>query len=154
MVIDDEGENLGVLDTQDAIERAQAKTLDLVEVSPMADPPVCRFMDYGKYAFERQKQVQAQRKNARKTQIKEIKFRPGTDIGDYNTKIRKLGEFLEAGDKTKVTIRFRGREMAHQDLGLELLRRVEGDLVELATVEQHPKSEGRQMMMVLAPKKK
>ncbi|MFT7126521.1 MAG: translation initiation factor IF-3, partial [Pseudoalteromonas tetraodonis] len=87
MVIDDEGENLGVLDTQDAIDRAQAKTLDLVEVSPMADPPVCRFMDYGKYAFERQKQVQAQRKNARKTQIKEIKFRPGTDIGDYNTKI-------------------------------------------------------------------
>ncbi|MFT7126489.1 MAG: translation initiation factor IF-3, partial [Pseudoalteromonas tetraodonis] len=109
---------------------------------------------YGKYAFERQKQVQAQRKNARKTQIKEIKFRPGTDIGDYNTKIRKLSEFLEAGDKTKVTIRFRGREMAHQDLGLELLRRVEGDLVELSTVEQHPKSEGRQMMMVLAPKKK
>lgn len=139
--------------TDRAVSVAQERGLDLVEVSPMAEPPVCRIMDYGKYAFERNKAGQAARKKAKKTQLKEIKFRPGTDQGDYNVKLRKLREFLEEGDKTKVTVRFRGREMAHQELGLELLGRVETDLEDLGTVEQRPKLEGRQMLMVLGPKK-
>jgi len=127
--------------------------LDLVEVSPTASPPVCRIMDYGKFKFEASKKLQASRKKQKNIQVKEIKFRPGTDIGDYNVKLRNLRSFLEHGDKTKITVRFRGREMAHRELGMELLKRVEKDLEELAVVEQRPKFEGRQMIMVMAPKK-
>ena len=128
--------------------------LDLVEISPNADPPVCRIMDHGKFLYEDSKRKAAARKNQKQTQVKEIKFRPGTDIGDYNIKLGKLKQFLDAGDKTKVTIRFRGREMAHKDLGMDLLKRVEADLVEHGSVEQFPKLEGRQMVMVLGPLKK
>ena len=127
--------------------------LDLVEISPNADPPVCRIMDYGKFRFEESKKLQTAKKKQKQTQVKEIKFRPGTDVGDYNIKLRKLVSFLEDGDRTKVTLRFRGREMAHQELGLELLQRVKADLEEYGTVEQEPKMEGRLMVMVLAPKR-
>ena len=128
-------------------------SLDLVEISPNADPPVCRIMDYGKFRFEESKKLQTAKKKQKQTQVKEIKFRPGTDVGDYNIKLRKLVSFLEDGDRTKVTLRFRGREMAHQELGLELLQRVKADLEEYGTVEQEPKMEGRLMVMVLAPKR-
>lgn len=134
--------------------KARAVSLDLVEVSPMAEPPVCKIMDFGKFLFDKQKADQSARKKTKRTQLKEIKFRPGTDIGDYNTKLRKLREFLEAGDKTKITIRFRGREMAHQELGMELLKRVEADLEEHGNVEQRPSMEGRQMSMIIAPQSK
>ena len=127
--------------------------MDLVEISPNAEPPVCRIMDYGKFRFEESKKLQTAKKKQKQTQVKEIKFRPGTDIGDYNIKLRKLVSFLEEGDRTKVTLRFRGREMAHQELGMELLQRVKVDLSEYGTVEQEPKMEGRLMVMVLAPKK-
>jgi translation initiation factor IF-3 len=127
--------------------------LDLVEVSPTAKPPVCKIMDYGKFKFEASKKLQASKKKQKNVQVKEIKFRPGTDIGDYNVKLRNLMSFLENGDKTKITVRFRGREMAHRELGMELLKRVEKDLDELAIVEQWPKFEGRQMVMVMAPRK-
>ena len=127
--------------------------LDLVEISPNAEPPVCRIMDYGKFRFEENKKLQTAKKKQKQTQVKEIKFRPGTDIGDYNIKLRKLISFLEDGDRTKVTLRFRGREMAHQDLGMQLLQRVKVDLDDYGTVEQEPKMEGRLMVMVLAPKK-
>lgn len=153
-VIDADGEQAGILSISDAMQMAEAAGLDLVEISPNADPPVCRVMDYGKFLYEDSKRKAAARKNQKQIQVKEIKFRPGTDIGDYNIKVRKLREFLEEGDKTKVTIRFRGREMAHKELGLELLKRVETDLVEFGSVEQFPKLEGRQMIMVLAPIKK
>ena len=124
-----------------------------MEISPNADPPVCRVMDLGKFMYEDSKRKAAARKSQKQIQVKEIKFRPGTDIGDYDIKLRKLTEFLVHGDKTKVTIRFRGREMAHKDLGMKLLKRIEGDLEEFGSVEQFPKLEGRQMVMVLAPKK-
>ncbi len=127
--------------------------LDLVEISPHAEPPVCRIMDYGRYRFEESKKNQSARKKQKQTQVKEIKFRPGTDIGDYNIKLRKLTDFLGEGDRTKVTLRFRGREMAHQELGMELLMRVKADLADYGVVEQEPKMEGRLMVMVLAPKK-
>ena len=127
--------------------------MDLVEISPNAEPPVCRIMDYGKFRFEENKKLQTAKKKQKQTQVKEIKFRPGTDIGDYNIKLRKLISFLEDGDRTKVTLRFRGREMAHQELGMQLLMRVKTDLEEYGTVEQEPKMEGRLMVMVLAPKK-
>ena len=132
---------------------ASEADLDLVEVSPTAKPPVCKIMDYGKFKFEASKKLQASKKKQKNVQVKEIKFRPGTDIGDYNVKLRNLRSFLENGDKTKITVRFRGREMAHRELGMELLNRVEKDLEELAMVEQRPKFEGRQMVMVMAPKK-
>jgi len=131
--------------------KAAAVTLDLVEIVPNAEPPVCRIMDFGKFKFENSKKKGAAKKKQKKTQVKEIKFRPVTDIGDYNIKVRNMIKFLEAGDKTKVTVRFRGREMAHRDLGMTMLKRVEADLVEYATVEQFPKMEGRQMVMVMAP---
>jgi len=143
-----------VMSRDAAIELAQEKSLDLVEVSPNAEPPVCRVMDFGKYLFEQKKKAHQGKTKQRQTHIKEVKFRPGTEIGDYNVKMRNLIRFLEAGDKTKVTLRYRGREMAHQELGIELLKRVEGDLAEYGTVEQFPKMEGRQLVMVLAPKKK
>jgi translation initiation factor IF-3 len=127
--------------------------MDLVEISPNAEPPVCRIMDYGKFRFEENKKQQTARKKQKQTQVKEIKFRPGTDIGDYKIKLRKLIDFLEEGDRTKVTLRFRGREMAHQELGMELLMRVKADLAEYGVVEQEPKMEGRLMVMVLAPRK-
>jgi len=137
----------------EAIEVARNAGLDLVEVSPTAEPPVCRVMDFGKYLFEQNKKAQSARRKQKQVHVKEIKFRPGTDEGDYQVKLRKLVEFLENGDKTKVTLRFRGREMAHQELGANLLARVRGDLDEYAVVEQMPQMEGRQMIMVMAPKK-
>ena len=137
----------------EAIVLAKAETLDLVEVSPMADPPVCRVMDFGKYLFEQNKKAQTAKRKQKQVHVKEIKFRPGTDEGDYKIKLRKLTEFLEIGDKTKVTLRFRGREMAHQELGAKLLARVRKDLEEIGVVEQMPQMEGRQMIMVIAPKK-
>jgi translation initiation factor IF-3 len=152
-VIDQEGEQVGVVTIEEANTIASEASLDLVEISPNAEPPVCRIMDYGKYRFEESKKLQTARKKQKQTQVKEIKFRPGTDIGDYNIKLRKLIAFLEEGDRTKVTLRFRGREMAHQELGLELLQRVKADLEEYGTVEQEPKMEGRLMVMVLAPRK-
>ncbi len=133
---------------------ADQANLDLVEISPQAEPPVCKVMDYGKFRFEEQKKQQAARKKQKQVQVKEIKFRPGTDIGDYNVKLRNLIRFLTEGDKVKVTLRYRGREMAHQELGRDLLKRVEADLQEYGSVEQYPKMEGRQMVMVLAPRKK
>ena len=137
-----------------AISMAEDEGLDLVEVSPTADPPVCRIMDFGKYLFEQNKKNQSARRKQKQVHVKEIKFRPGTDEGDYQIKLRKLVQFLEQGDKTKVTLRFRGREMAHKDLGAKLLQRVRDDLEEFGSVEQMPQMEGRQMVMVIAPKKK
>ncbi|BDY04981.1 translation initiation factor IF-3 [Ferrimonas sp. YFM] len=128
--------------------------MDLVEISPNAEPPVCRIMDYGKFLYEQAKNQKEQRKKTKRIQVKEVKFRPGTDEGDYQVKLRNLTRFLEDGDKAKITLRFRGREMAHQDLGLKLLNRIKDDLAELAQVEAFPKVEGRQAVMVLAPKKK
>ncbi|MGB5427874.1 MAG: translation initiation factor IF-3 [Gammaproteobacteria bacterium] len=152
-VIDQEGEQVGVVSIEEARSIANEASLDLVEISPNAEPPVCRIMDYGKFRFEESKKLQTAKKKQKQTQVKEIKFRPGTDIGDYKIKLRKLVSFLEEGDRTKVTLRFRGREMAHQELGMELLQRVKADLSEYGTVEQEPKMEGRLMVMVLAPKK-
>lgn len=142
------------MSTSSAIELARLENLDLVEVSPNASPPVCRVMDFGKYLFEQKKKITVSKGKQRQTHLKEVKFRPSTEIGDYEVKLRNLVRFLTAGDKTKVTLRFRGREMAHQELGVELLKRVEKDLEEYGTVEQFPKMEGRQLIMVMAPKKK
>ena len=152
-VIDAEGEQAGVMPLEQGIELARDAGLDLVEVSPTADPPVCRIMDFGKYLFEQNKKAQSARRKQKQVHVKEIKFRPGTEEGDYQVKLRKLVEFLENGDKTKVTLRFRGREMAHQELGANLLARVRQDLEEYGSVEQMPQMEGRQMIMVIAPKK-
>ena len=152
-VIDQEGEQVGIIAIEEANNLASEASMDLVEISPNAEPPVCRIMDYGKFRFEENKKLQSAKKKQKQTQVKEIKFRPGTDIGDYNIKLRKLISFLEDGDRTKVTLRFRGREMAHQELGLELLQRVKADLDEYGTVEQEPKMEGRLMVMVLTPKR-
>lgn len=137
----------------DALQAAEDADLDLVEISPNAEPPVARVMDYGKHLYKDSKQRAAARKKQKIIHVKEIKFRPGTDVGDYQIKLRKLKQFLEDGDKTKVTLRFRGRELAHKELGADLLKRVEKDLQEYGSVEQYPKFEGRQMVMVLAPKK-
>lgn len=128
--------------------------MDLVEISPNADPPVCKVMDYGKYQFELNKKLQAAKKKQKQIQIKEIKFRPGTEEGDYQVKLRNLIKFLNEGDKTKITVRFKGRELTHRELGMDLLKRIETDLEEVAAVEQFPKLEGRQMVMVMGPKKK
>lgn len=137
----------------EALKVAEESELDLVEIAPGADPPVCRIMDHGKFLFEESKKRHAAKKKQKQTQVKEIKFRPGTEIGDYQVKLRNLKRFLINGDRVKVTLRFRGREMAHQELGMQLLKRVEEDLTDLGTVEQYPKVEGRQMVMVIAPKK-
>jgi len=139
---------------EDALSMALDADMDLVEVSPDASPPVCRIMDYGKFLFEENKKRHAAKKKQKQIHVKEVKFRPGTEKGDYQVKLRNLTRFLTNGDKTKVTLRFRGREMAHQELGLQLLKRVEEDLNEIGTVEQFPRLEGRQMVMVIAPKKK
>jgi translation initiation factor IF-3 len=141
------------MSSAEALDKAQEAGLDLVEVSPNAKPPVCRIMDFGKYRFENSKKQQASKKKQKRTQIKEIKFRPRTEEGDYQVKLRKLRNFLENGDKTKVTMRYRGREFAHQELGMQLLKRVEADLEDIANVEQMPNMEGRQMVMMLGPKK-
>ncbi|QQN74567.1 translation initiation factor IF-3 [Croceicoccus sp. YJ47] len=151
-VIDDEGENLGVMYTREAIERAAETGLDLVEVSPNADPPVCKFLDVGKFRYEAQKKANAQRKTQKTQELKEIKMRPNIDDHDYDVKMRNVNKFLENGDKVKLTLRFRGREMAHQELGMDLLKRVQDDVREIAKVEAFPRLEGRQMLMVLAPK--
>ena len=153
-VISSNGEQAGVMPLPEALDLARDEGLDLVEVSPNADPPVCRIMDFGKYVFEQNKKAQSARRKQKQVHVKEIKFRPGTDEGDYQVKLRKLREFLEHGDKAKVTLRFRGREMAHQELGVRLLARVREDLEELGTVEQMPQLEGRQMIMIIGPKKK
>jgi translation initiation factor IF-3 len=142
------------MDRDEAIEMAYDNDMDLVEVSPNADPPVCRIMDFGKYLFEQNKKAHAARKKQKQIHVKEVKFRPGTEEHDYQIKLQKLVSFLTQGDKAKVTLRFRGREMAHQELGVKLLKRVETDLEELAIVEQFPKMEGRQLVMVITPKKK
>lgn len=148
------GEQVGVVTIEEALAAAVAAKLDLVEIAPDAQPPVCKVMDYGKKLFDEKKQLAANRKKARQTQVKEIKFRPGTEEGDYRVKLRNLIRFLNNGDKTKVTCRFRGREMAHQEIGLALMLRVAKDLEEYGTVELQPKPEGRQITMVLAPTKK
>jgi len=149
-----DGEQVGIVSIEEALRVASDGDLDLVEIVPNAEPPVCRVMDYGKFVFEAKKQKQEARKKQKQTQLKEIKFRPGTDIGDYNVKLRNLRKFLENGDKCKVTMRFRGREHAHRELGLEVLERVEKDLEEISQVEQRPMMEGRQMVMVLGPTRK
>jgi translation initiation factor IF-3 len=148
-----EGEQVGVVPLSQALAAAEAAGMDLVLIAD-SDPAVCKVMDYGKHVFEAKKQKAAQKKKAKRTQVKEMKFRPGTEEGDYQVKLRNLVRFLENGDKAKVTLRFRGREMAHQEIGMELLKRVEADLAELGNVEQFPKMEGRQLTMVIAPKKK
>jgi translation initiation factor IF-3 len=149
-----DGEQVGVVSLDEALKVAQAATLDLVEIVPDSDPIVCKVMDYGKHLFGLKKTKAAAKKKQQQQQVKEMKFRPGTDEGDYKVKLRNLIRFLENGDKAKVSLRYRGREMAHQELGMEMLKRIETDLVELATVEQFPKMEGRQLIMVMAPKKK
>jgi len=152
-LVDENGEQVGIVPLADALSRAESVSLDLVQIAD-SDPIVCKIMDYGKKIFEEKKQKAAQRKKQKQTQVKEMKLRPGTEEGDYQVKLRNLIRFLENGDKAKVTIRYRGREMAHQDIGMKLLERIEVDLEEHGTVEQRPKMEGRQMMMVLAPKKR
>ena len=153
-MVDADGEQLGIMPIEEALKVAEDADLDLVEVAPQADPPVCRIMDYGKFLFEENKKRHAARKKQKQIHVKEVKFRPGTEEGDYQVKLRNLKKFLGNGDKAKITVRFRGREMAHQDLGAKLLKRIEEDLAEYGTVEQYPKMEGRQMVMVIAPKKK
>jgi len=143
-----------VVSLESALESARKETLDLVEISPDAQPPVCKIMDYGKHVFDIKKKVALQKKKQKQTQVKEMKFRPGTDQGDYDIKLRNLVRFLENGDKAKISLRFRGREMAHQQLGMDMMKRIEADLEELAQVEQYPKMEGRQMIMVLSPRSK
>lgn len=138
----------------EALQLAQSSELDLVEVSPMAEPPVVRIMDFGKFLFEQKKKTQSAQKKQKQQQVKEVKFRPGTEEGDYQVKLRNLIRFLTEGDKAKVTLRFRGREMAHQEIGRRLLDRLSADLAATASIEQNPLMEGRQMVMVLAPKKK
>lgn len=137
----------------EAKQMAEVAALDLVEISPAVSPPVCRIMNFGKFQYEESKRKHAARRKQKQIQVKEVKFRPGTDIGDYQVKLRNLIRFLENGDKAKITLRFRGREMAHQELGTQLLKRIEQDLAEYGTVEQFPRLEGRQMVMILGPKK-
>lgn len=153
-VIGSDGEMIGVLSRDEALQQAQEEGLDLVEIQPNADPPVCRIMDYGKYRFDQQKKANAAKKKQKQVEIKEVKFRPVTDSGDYAIKMRKMRGFLEDGDKIKVNIRFRGREMSHQELGRQMLDRIEADLGEDIVIESRPRMEGRQMVMMIAPKKK
>ena len=148
-----DGEQLGIVSLTDAIAKAEAAELDLVEIAPMAKPPVCRIMDYGKFKYREAKKQHEAKLKLKQIQVKEVKFRPGTDEGDYKIKLRNLTRFLAEGDKAKVTLRFRGREMAHQEFGVRLLERIRGDLEPVAIVEQFPRLEGRQMVMLLAPKK-
>ena len=149
-----DNEPIGVVNINEALRLAGELDVDLVEISATAIPPVCRLMDYGKFKYQEQKKAAEAKSKQKVIEVKEVKFRPGTDDGDYNIKVRNLKRFLEDGDKTKITLRFRGREMAHQELGLQLLKRVEADLAELGQVEQFPKMEGRQMVMMVGPRKK
>jgi translation initiation factor IF-3 len=151
-VIDEEGENLGVMYTREAIEQAAGVGLDLVEVSPNADPPVCKFLDVGKFRYEAQKKANLARKSQKTQEIKEIKMRPNIDDHDYDVKMRAVQRFIDEGDKVKITLRFRGRELSHQQLGMNLLRRVQEDTAEYAKIEAYPRMEGRQMLMVISPK--
>jgi translation initiation factor IF-3 len=153
-VIGPNGDQLGIMTTQEALRSAESSGLDLVEVAPGAEPPVCRIMDYGKFVFEQNKKAQSARRKQKQIQVKEVKFRPGTEEGDYQVKLRNLIKFLTQGDKAKVTLRFRGREMVHQEIGAELLKRVQTDLEEYGSVEQQPLMEGRQMVMVIGPRKR
>jgi translation initiation factor IF-3 len=148
------GDQLGIVAVADALKMAEEQNVDLVEIAPLAVPPVCKLMDYGKFRYREQKKAHEAKLKQKQIQVKEIKFRPGTDEGDYKIKVGKLIQFLEEGDKAKVTLRFRGREMAHQEFGVRLLERVRKDLEPVAIIEQFPRLEGRQMVMVLAPKKK
>jgi translation initiation factor IF-3 len=152
-VIGPNGEQIGIMPVQEALRSAESSGLDLVEVAPGAEPPVCRIMDYGKFVFEANKKAQSARRKQKQIQVKEVKFRPGTEEGDYQVKLRNLIKFLTQGDKAKITLRFRGREMVHQEIGAELLKRVQKDLLEHGSVEQQPLMEGRQMVMVIAPRK-
>lgn len=151
-VIDSEGEQLGVMSVEDAMRHAAEVGLDLVEVSPTAKPPVAKILDYGKYKYEQQKKKNEAKKKQKTIELKEIKFRPNIDQHDYDTKMKSMHKFIDEGDKVKVTLRFRGRELAHQELGLEVLHRVRDEMAEKAKVEQNPNMEGRQMIMVLAPR--
>ncbi|HYM35242.1 MAG TPA: translation initiation factor IF-3 [Steroidobacteraceae bacterium] len=153
-VIDADGNQVGIVPRIQALQMAEAAGLDLVEISPTADPPVCRVMDFGKFLFEANKKAHAAKRKQKQIQIKEIKFRPGTEEGDYQVKLRSLIRFLTEGDKAKITLRFRGRELAHQEIGRDLLTRIQNDLAQVGQVEQFPMMEGRQMVMLFAPKKK
>ena len=153
-LISQTGEQLGVVDLNEALDKAKDQDLDLVQMNNDTDTPVCKLMDYGKHLFDQKKQKAASKKKTKKTQLKEIKFRPGTDENDYQIKLRNIIKFLNEGDKTKITMRFRGRELAHKEIGLRLLKRVESDLSDIASVEQEPVSEGRQFVMLLSPNKK
>jgi len=152
-VIGADGSQVGIMLTRDAIVKAEEAGLDLVEVSPNADPPVCKIMDYGKYIYQKDKQTQAAKKKQKQIQVKEVKFRPTTEEGDFQTKLKHCKEFLEEGDKVKIVIRYKGRELAHQELGFRLIDRLKAELDELALVEQHPKLEGKQAIMVMGPRK-
>ncbi|SJM93470.1 protein chain initiation factor IF-3 [Crenothrix polyspora] len=149
-----DGEALGIISIDEARQVAYAADLDLVEISPNADPPVCKIMNYGKFQFEQNKKLAVAKKKQKQIQVKEIKFRPGTDEGDFQVKLKSLTKFLNDGDKTKITVRYRGREMAHREIGMDVLKRLEKELELIALVEQFPKMEGRQMVMVMAPRKK
>lgn len=153
-VILEDGTQLGILSLRDALMRAEDEGLDLVEVSPNAEPPVCKIMDYGKYLYQKDKAAHAAKKKQKQIQVKEIKFRPGTEEADYQTKFRSISRFIEEGDKVKIVVRFRGREMAHQELGMQVMQRLRDDLGEVVQVEQWPKMEGRQSVMVISPKRK
>ncbi len=149
----DDGEQVGIVTIREALRMAEEMEVDLVEIAPLAKPPVCKLMDYGKFRYREQKKAHEAKLKQKQIQVKEIKFRPGTDEGDYQIKLRNLIKFLEEGDKTKVTLRYRGREMAHQEFGMRLIERVKADLEPYGVVEQFPKLEGRQLVMVLGPKK-
>ena len=153
-MIDAEGEQAGVLTRDEALAMAQEAGMDLVEIQPNADPPVCRIMDFGKFKFEQQKKAHAAKRKTKQVEIKELKFRPSTEDGDYNVKMRNLRRFLEEGDKVKIVVRFKGREMAHTELGEVMVKRIQADVVEEAVIESFPRFEGRQMVMMIAPKKK
>ncbi len=149
-----EGEQIGIVSVAEALRMSDEAELDLVEIAPLAEPPVCRIMDFGKFKYAESKKQHEAKLKQKQVQVKEVKFRPGTDEGDYNIKLRNLVRFLEDGDKTKITLRFRGREMAHQEIGMRLIERIREDLAEHGAVEQFPKMEGRQMVMVIGPKRK
>ncbi|HEY9194436.1 MAG TPA: translation initiation factor IF-3 [Methyloversatilis sp.] len=153
-LVGEEGEQLGIMSSRQALALAEEAGIDLVEIAPLAKPPVCRLMDFGKFKYQEAKRAAEAKSKQKQIQVKEVKFRPGTDEGDYQIKLRNLSRFLQDGDKAKVTLRFRGREMAHQEFGIRLLERVKADLEAVAVVEQFPKLEGRQLIMVLAPSKK
>lgn len=148
-----DGEQIGIVSLEEANRQSLEAGLDLVEISPRAEPPVCKIMDHGKFLFEEKKKQNVAKKNQKQIQIKEIKFRPGTDEGDYRVKMNSITRFLKEGNKVKITVRFRGREMAHQELGMEMMKRIEGEVAEIAVIEYRPQIEGRQMVMVIAPKK-